>query len=176
MDIHNTSMVIHTSEIWISIMHLWISSIELSISISGLRISMIILSTPVPFVPWQSGLPFPIYSLTLKIKGQCQRCPCQRSIQLTHFLSISHQGILSTPVPFVPWQSGLPWDTNWPWKFKVNVKGTLVSVTFSWLINFCFPPTIPKIWQIECSTGEKRIWNFTKKIAKKNFWHNCPKI
>ena len=67
-------------------------------------------------------------------------------------------------------------DTIWPWKFKVNVKGTLVSVTFSWLISFCFPPTIPKIWQIECSTGEKRIWNFTKKIAKKTLWHNCPKI
>ena len=65
-----------------------------------------ILSTPVPFVPWQSGLPFPRNNLTLKIQGQ--RYPSQRSIQLTHFLSVSHQGILLTAIPFVPWQSGLP--------------------------------------------------------------------
>ena len=65
-----------------------------------------ILSTPVPFVPWQSGLPFPRYNLTFKIQGQ--RYPSQRSIQLSHFLSVSHQGILSTPVAFDPWQSGLP--------------------------------------------------------------------
>ena len=65
-----------------------------------------ILVTPVPFVPWQSGLLFLRYNLTLKIQGQ--RYPSQPSIQLTHFLSVSHQGILMTPVPFVPWQSGLP--------------------------------------------------------------------
>ena len=73
----------------------------------------------------------------------------------------------------------------WPWspipeiqfdlensRPKVQVKVTLVSVASSWLISFCFTstgPTIPKIWQIECSTGEKRIWNFTLKIAKKKF-------
>ena len=39
----------------------------------------------------------------VKIKGT----PSQCSVLLTHFLSVSHQSILSTPVPFVPWQSGL---------------------------------------------------------------------
>ena len=43
-----------------------------------------------------------------KVKGKGQGYPSQRSIKLTHFLSVSHQGILSTPVPLVPWQSGLP--------------------------------------------------------------------
>ena len=65
-----------------------------------------ILSTPVPFVPWQTGLPFPRNTLTIKIQGQ--RYPSEPSIQLTHFLSVSHQGILLTPVPFIPWQLGLP--------------------------------------------------------------------
>ena len=58
-----------------------------------------ILSTPVPFIPWRSGLPFPRYNLTLTIQGQ--RYPSQGSIQMTNFLSVSHQAILSTPVPFV---------------------------------------------------------------------------
>ena len=77
---------------------------------------------PVPFFPWQSGLQFPRYNLTLKIQGQ--RYPNQRCIQLTHFLSVSQQGILSTPIPFVPWQSGPhSRDTIWPWKFKVKGQG-----------------------------------------------------
>ena len=193
----------------------------------------VILSTPVPFIPWHLGLPFPRYNLTLKVKGQGQRYPNQRSIQLTHFLSISHEGNLSTPVFFILWQSSLSfprynltlkvkgqgqryqisavssrlislvfhirasyrllslsfrdnrashsWYIIWPWKLKVKVKvkGILVSVASSWLISFSFTsigPTIPKIWQIECWTGEKRIWNFTKKIAKKTFWQNSSKI
>ena len=69
-----------------------------------------ILSTPVPFVPWQSGLPFPTYNLTFKIQGQ--RYPSEHMVQLTHFLNVSHQGILSTPVHFVPWQSGLPFQRH----------------------------------------------------------------
>ena len=48
-------------------------------------------------LPWQ-----------FKVKGQGQRYPIQCSVQLTHFLSVSHQGTLSTHVPFVPWQSGHP--------------------------------------------------------------------
>ena len=104
-----------------------------------------ILSTPVPFVPWQSGLPFPRYNLTSTTQGQ--RYPSQRSIQLTHFCSVSHQGILSTPVPFVPWQSGLPFlRYNLTLKIqgqrsrsKVKVKGTLDSVASSWLISSFTP-------------------------------------
>ena len=49
-----------------------------------------------------------IWPWKFKVKGQGQRYPSQCSVQLTHFLSVSHQGIPSTPVPFVPWQSGLP--------------------------------------------------------------------
>ena len=45
-----------------------------------------------------------------KVKGKGQWYPSQRSVQLTHFICVSHQGILSTPVPFVPWQSGLPFS------------------------------------------------------------------
>ena len=129
---------------------------------SGCALYQGILSTPIPFVPWQLGLPFPIqfdlensrskakvkdtpvstacwlislvfhirasYRLPspsfhdnrashsrdaiwpwkFKVKGQGQRYPSQRSVKLTHFLSVSHQGILSTPIPFVPRQSGLP--------------------------------------------------------------------
>ena len=106
-----------------------------------------VLSTPVPFVLWQSGLPFPRYNLTLKIKvkGQGQRHPSQRSIQLTHFLSVSHQRILSTPVPFVPWQSGLPFPrynlTLKNSRSEVKVKGQgypIVSVASSWLNSFFF--------------------------------------
>ena len=73
---------------------------------SGCVLHQGILTTPVPFVPWQSSLPIPRYNLTLKIQGQ--RYPSRRSIQLTHFRSVSHQGILSTPVPLIPWQLGLP--------------------------------------------------------------------
>ena len=69
-----------------------------------------ILSTPVPSVPWQSGLHSwdTICPWKFKAKVQGQRYPSQCSVQLTHFLSVSHQGILSTSIPFIPWQSGLP--------------------------------------------------------------------
>ena len=40
-----------------------------------------ILSTPVPFVPWQSGLLFPRYNLTLKIQGQRSRSKVAQSAQ-----------------------------------------------------------------------------------------------
>ena len=73
---------------------------------SGCLLHQGILLTPIPFVPWQSGLPFPRYNLTSTIQGQ--RYPSQHGIQVTHFLSVSHQAILSTPVRSVPWQSGLP--------------------------------------------------------------------
>ena len=76
-----------------------------------------------------------------KVKGQGQRYPSQHSVQLTHFLSVSHQGIPSTPVPFVPWLSGLPfprYNLTLRWKSKVKVKGTLVNVASSWLISFLF--------------------------------------
>ena len=57
---------------------------------------------------WASHSRDTIWPWKFKVKGQDQMYPSQCSIQLTHFLSVSHQGILSTPVPFVPWQTGLP--------------------------------------------------------------------
>ena len=81
-----------------------------------------------------------VCSWNFKVKGQGQRHPNQCSVQLTHFLSVSHQGILSTPVPFAPWQSGLPliqYDQINS-RSKVKVKGTLVSVASSLLISFMF--------------------------------------
>ena len=45
------------------------------------------------------------------------------SDQLTHFLSVSYQGILLTPVPFVPWQSGLP-ITKYNFTLKIQGQKT----------------------------------------------------
>ena len=78
------------------------------------------LSTPVLFIPWQSGLPFPRYNLIFKIQGHRSRSKVPQSAQLTHFISVSHQGILSTPVPFVPWQSGLPFLRS---NFTLKIQG-----------------------------------------------------
>ena len=87
------------------------------------------LLTPVPFIPWQSGLPFPTYNLTLKIQGQIkgQMYPSQRRVLLTHFLSVSQHGILSTPVPFVPWQSGLPFP-RYNLTLKIQGQGSIYPV------------------------------------------------
>ena len=58
-----------------------------------------------------------IWPWKFNVKGQGQRYSSQHSIQLTHFLSVSHQDILSTPVPFVPSQSGFPFPRyNWTLK------------------------------------------------------------
>ena len=85
-----------------------------------------------------------IWPRKFKVKGKGQKYPSQRNVHLTQFLSVSHQGILSTPVSFVPWQSGLPFPRyNLTLKIKgqrsrskVKVKGTLVSIASSWLISF----------------------------------------
>ena len=67
----------------VSIASSWLISVVFHIRASS------ILLIPVPFIPWQSGFPFPRHKLTFKIQGQ--RYPSQRSIQLTHFLFVSHQ-------------------------------------------------------------------------------------
>ena len=55
---------------------------------------------------------------------------------------------------------------------KVTIKGTLVSVAFSWLISFFYftstGPTVPKIWQIEFSIQENRFKILWKKALKNN--------
>ena len=87
-----------------------------------------------------------IWPWKFKIKGQGRMYPSQCSVQLTHSLSVSHQGILWSPFLFVPWQSGLPFPRyNLTLKIqgqksrsKVKVKGTLVSIASSWLTTFLF--------------------------------------
>ena len=77
---------------------------------SGCLLHQGILLTPIPVVPWQSGPNSrdAIWPWKFKVKGKGQKYPSQRSVLMTHFLSVSHQGILSTRVPFVPWHLGLP--------------------------------------------------------------------
>ena len=64
-----------------------------------------------------------------------------------HSGCVLHQGILLTPVPFVPWQSGLPFPRyNLTLKIqgqKEKVKGTPVSAASCWLISLCFPSGHP---------------------------------
>ena len=84
-----------------------------------------ILSTHIPFVPCQSGIPFLSYdfflNLTLKIKGQGHEWSHSSKSQ------VSGSNILSIHIPFVPCQSALPFLRYsifkiWPWKSKVKVK------------------------------------------------------
>ena len=87
-------------------------------------------------------LPIPKTQFDLKIQGQRSRSkyPSQRSVKLTHFLSVSHQGILNS-CPLCPWQSGFPFPRhNLTWKFKVKGQdqSTPVSAVSSWLIFLVF--------------------------------------
>ena len=62
----------------------------------------------------------------------------------------------------------------WPWKFKVKPDDPIWGLAFNRYVCFLFRgnrtilagPTIPKIWQIECSIRDRRILNFTKKIIE----------
>ena len=57
-----------------------------------------ILSTPIPSLSFHdngaSHSRDTIWTWKFKVKGQGQRYPSQGSVQLTHFLSVSHQGVL----------------------------------------------------------------------------------
>ena len=48
---------------------------------SGCLLQQGILLTPISFIQWQSGIPFPRYNLTLKIQGQRQRSKVPQSAQ-----------------------------------------------------------------------------------------------
>ena len=66
-------------------------------------------------------------------------------------------------------------DTIWPWKFKVNGQDQMYpsqrSIQFtSFLFSTQIGPTIPKIWQIECSTGENKFKILQKKSPKIFIW------
>ena len=82
-----------------------------------------ILSTHIPFVPCQSGIPFQSYdffeNLTLKIKGQGHGWGHSSKSQCG-------SNILSIHIPFIPCQLALPFRYSifkiWPWKSRVKVK------------------------------------------------------
>ena len=83
-----------------------------------------ILSTHIPFIPCQTGIPFLSYdffeNLTLKIKGQDHGWGHSSKSQCG-------SNILSIHIPFVPCQSALPFlrYSNlkiWPCKSRVKVK------------------------------------------------------
>ena len=129
-----------------------------------------ILSTPAPFVPWQSGLPFPRYNLTVKIKVKDTPVSAASSwlISSVFYIRASYR-LLS--LSFHDNRASLFRDTIWPWKFKV-------SVVSSWIISSCFTsfaPTIPKICQIECSTRETDFKFHEKKLLKTKFRQNLGK-
>ena len=84
-----------------------------------------ILSTHIPFVPCQSGIPFLSYDFfkvwPWKIKGEGHGWG-------GHWKSQCGSSILSTHIPFVPCQSALPFLRYsifkvWPWKSRVKVMG-----------------------------------------------------
>ena len=83
-----------------------------------------------------------VWPWKLKVKGKGQKYPSQGSVLLTDFLSVSHHGILSTPVPFVPWQSGLPFLI---YNLTLKIEGQRsmskvppISALSSWLIFLVF--------------------------------------
>ena len=88
---------------------------------SGCVLHQGMLSTPVPFVPWQSGLPFPRYNLILKIQGQRSRSKVPQSVQhpVDSCPLCFTSGHPIDPVPFVPWQSGIPF-TRYNLTFKIQ--------------------------------------------------------
>ena len=68
------------------------------------------LSTPIPFIPWQSGLPFPRYNLTMKIQVQRSRSKVPQSAQrpVDSFPYCFTSGHPIDSRPFRSWLSGLP--------------------------------------------------------------------
>ena len=83
-----------------------------------------ILSTHIPFIPCQFGIPLLSYdffqNLTLKFKGQGYGWGHSSKSQWG-------SNILSTNIPFVPCQSALPFLKYsifgiWPWKSRVKIK------------------------------------------------------
>ena len=127
---------------------------------------------------WASHSQDTISPLKFKVQG----APVSAVSCWIIFLGFHIRASYRLPYPsFHDNQASHSWDTIWPWQFKVKGQGqnTLVSLVSSWLISFCFTstgPTIPKIWQIECLTGES-IFNIYEKIAlKKHFGRISPKF
>ena len=111
---------------------------------SGCLLHQGILLTPIPVVPWQSGLPFPMYNLTLKIQGQRQRSKVPQSAQRpdNSFPQCFTPGHPIDPCPlssmtFGPPIPEIPFDLDNS-RSKVKVKGTLVSAASRWLISLVF--------------------------------------
>ena len=76
-----------------------------------------ILSTPVLFLSMTIRPPVPEIKFDLENSRSKVKVESTPVSAVSHYLSVSHQGILSTPVPFVPWQSGLPFL-----RYNLNLK------------------------------------------------------
>ena len=89
---------------------------------------------------WASHSRDTIWSSKFKVKGHGQRYPTQRSVQLTNFLILSDQGILSTPDHSPSWY-------NLTWKFNsarkkayISRAGGLCILTYCSLMKIFNPP------------------------------------
>ena len=111
---------------------------------SGCVLHQGILSTRVPFVPWQSGLTFPRQKLTLlensrskvKVKGTPVSAASTWLISLVFHIGASYR---LPPLPFHDNRASDSRDTIWPWKIKVTGHGQRSGSKVSLSIG----PTIP---------------------------------
>ena len=132
-DLENSRSKLKVKGTPVSAMSFWLISLVLPIRESYQ------LPSPSFHDNWASYSRDTIWPWKFKVKGQGERYPSQHSVQLTHFLSVSHQGILSTPFPFVPWQSGflsvshqgilstpfpfVPWQSGFPFsRYNLTLK------------------------------------------------------
>ena len=144
-----------------------------------------ILSTSFPFVPSKSGLPFPRCNLivkNLRSKVKIKRTPVSTASSWLISL-LFDQDILSTPVPFVPWQSGLPFPryNTWLWKFKVKWQmcpsQRSIQLTHFLLFSHESDQAFLRYDKYNDRLWKKRIWTFMKKkIAKKVSDRIPPKL
>ena len=149
---------------------------SLSKSHSGCVLHQGMLSTPVPFVPWQSGLPFPRYNLTLKNQGQRSRSKVPQSAQRPadsspYFFTSGHP-IHSSPFRSMTIGPPIP-ETQFDLKHsrpKVYVKGTPVSAASCWLILLVFHirtsyrlPS-PSFHDNRASHSQDTIWPWKSKV------------
>ena len=111
---------------------------------SGCLLHQGILLTPIPVVPWQSGLLFPRYNLTLKIQGHRQRSKVPQSAQCPDYsfpyCFTSGHPINSCSIRSMTFGPPIPeiqFDLDNS-RSKIKVKGTPISSASRWLISLVF--------------------------------------
>ena len=112
-----------------------------------------ILSTHIPFILCQTGIPFLSYdffkNLILKIKGQGHGWGHSSKSQCG-------SNTLSIHIPFVPCQSALPFLRYsifkiWPWKSRVKVK-------WPWCCTTTGLDNSIALWMVQIHPGVSEIW------------------